>query len=172
MSDHSRTFWIAVTSHRFVFGSYESHTDTHNTSHNVFPFEAVIGRHHLFAVDVWGTLRKLNNRQDMAGQTSCYRGSNKKWLVRHRVTGTVTQTWLVRHLVTGTVTQTWLVKHLVTGTVTQTWLVKHLVTGTVTQTWLVRHLVTGTVTQTWLVRHRVTGTVTRNGWSNILLQGQ
>ena len=33
-----------------------------------FSFEAVIGRHRLFTVEVPGTLWKLDNRQDMADQ--------------------------------------------------------------------------------------------------------
>ena len=44
----------------------------------------LIGRHHLFVADVCGTgnwttfveLWKLDNRQEMAGQTSCHRESN------------------------------------------------------------------------------------------------
>ena len=34
------------------------------------------GRHSLLAVGVFGTLRKLVDRQDMADQTVCYRDSN------------------------------------------------------------------------------------------------
>ena len=58
------------------FGSYENHTDTHRKTRDAFPFEAFRGRHRLFAVDVWRTLRKLDNLQEMADQTSCYRESN------------------------------------------------------------------------------------------------
>ena len=36
----------------------------------------LIGRHPLFAVDVRGTIWKLDKRQEMADQTSCYRESN------------------------------------------------------------------------------------------------
>ena len=49
---------------------------THRKAHEAIPFEAVIGRSHLFAVDVWGTLWKLYNWQEMAGQTLCYWENN------------------------------------------------------------------------------------------------
>ena len=42
----------------------------------LFAFEAVVRRHHVFDVDVCGTLWKLDKGHDMAGTTSCYRTSN------------------------------------------------------------------------------------------------
>ena len=42
----------------------------------LFLFEAVIGRHRLFAVDVCGTVWELDNPQEMTGQTADYRESN------------------------------------------------------------------------------------------------
>ena len=65
----SRKVSVTTASHRFDF---ESHT---RKTGDAFHFQAVIGRHHRFAVDVWGTLRKVDNRQEIAGQTTCYRES-------------------------------------------------------------------------------------------------
>ena len=54
----------------------------------------------------------------MTDQTSCYRDSNKTWLIKQLVTGTVTdvadQTTCYRDS-----NKTWLIKQLVTGTVTR-----------------------------------------------------
>ena len=53
-----------------------THTHTHTQTGDAFALEAAIGRQPVFAVDDWGTLWKLDNRQEMADQTSGYRGSN------------------------------------------------------------------------------------------------
>ena len=54
---------MAVVSLCFDIHSFENHDDRHEQTGDVFPCEAVIGRHRLFAVDVWGTLWTLDNRQ-------------------------------------------------------------------------------------------------------------
>ena len=50
----SKTFSLAIASRSFDFESYESHTDTlaDTETRIAFPFEAVVRRHHLFAVGV------------------------------------------------------------------------------------------------------------------------
>ena len=55
ISDCSRTSLVAIASFGFDFGSYENITGTHKETREAFPFEAVVGRHDLFAVDVWRT---------------------------------------------------------------------------------------------------------------------
>ena len=62
-----------MASLRFDFGLYENHTDTHTQIRDPFPYEASVGRHHPFAVDVSDTLILLGKRHD---QTSGYRESN------------------------------------------------------------------------------------------------
>ena len=61
-SDCSGKFSVAIASFRFDFDLYENHTDAHKKTRDAFPFEASIGRHRLFAVDVCGTLWKLDKR--------------------------------------------------------------------------------------------------------------
>ena len=66
-----------IVSPSFDFESDENLTDTHTRKiGDAVPFEAVIGRHQRFAVDVWETLRELDNRKEMASQTTVYRESN------------------------------------------------------------------------------------------------
>ena len=64
---------VATASLRFDLESNENHPDTRKKTRRVFPFEAVKGTHHLFAVDV--SSRYGNWTTD------------KKWLVKHLVTG-------------------------------------------------------------------------------------
>ena len=66
ISNCIRKIWAARASLSFDFGSHDVHTDTHPEKKTLeaFPFETVIGRHHLFAVDVCGTLWKLDNRHE------------------------------------------------------------------------------------------------------------
>ena len=72
MSDCSRAFSVAIPSLSCDIPSYENPL-THKQTRDAFPFEAIKGRHRLFAVDVRGTLWKPDNRKDMADQVSCYR---------------------------------------------------------------------------------------------------
>ena len=60
----------------FHFDSDENHTDTHKRICEAFPFETVIGRHNLLAVDVSEPLWTLGNRRERAGQTTSYWESN------------------------------------------------------------------------------------------------
>ena len=74
ISDYRRKFPVAIASLCFDFCLDESHTDTQRKTCDILPLKQSVKT--LLAVDVWGTLQKLDSWQEMKGNTSCYRESS------------------------------------------------------------------------------------------------